>query len=92
MQTVATPRYAATMPNARGTQPRQMRIDDETWADFGEAAKLLGTDRASLVREFIQWVLRRPGVKTPPRLTPEQSLDVVLARVVEHSPAPESEA
>jgi hypothetical protein len=65
--------YGATMPNAPKTTPRQMRIDSETWADFDEAAKMLGTDKSSLVREYIRWMLRRPGVKTPPRLTVEQA-------------------
>lgn len=73
MRAVATPRYAATMPNAPKTTPRQVRIDAETWSDFDEAAKLLDTDRSSLVREYIRWVLRRPGVKAPARLTADQA-------------------
>ena len=64
------------MPNARGTQPRQVRIDDETWTDFDAAAKILGAERATLLREYIWWVLRRPGVKAPARLTADQAAEI----------------
>lgn len=67
------------MPNARGTQPRQVRIDNETWADFDAAAKILGVERATLLREYIWWVLRRPGVEAPTRLTVEQA-DAIAAQ------------
>jgi hypothetical protein len=43
-----------------------VRVDDETWEQFGTAAQQLGSERATLVREYIDWVLRRPGA-TPPR-------------------------
>lgn len=49
------------------TPPRQIRIPDEDWGDFAEAAKQEGSDRATLVREFIRWYLRRPGAKMPQR-------------------------
>jgi hypothetical protein len=71
------------MPNVPKTTPRQMRIDDETWADFDEAAKMLGTDKSSLVREYIRWMLRRPGTKTPPRLTPDQAATLLNKRTGE---------
>lgn len=64
------------MPNAPKTTPRQMRIDKDTWEDFNTAAKLLGTDRSTLVREYILWMLRRPNAKAPARLTPEQAAQV----------------
>lgn len=76
MPNVATPQYGAIMPNAPKTTPRQMRIDDETWAQFDAAAHLLDSDRTKLVREYISWLLRRPGVKAPVRLTPEQAAEV----------------
>ncbi|WP_263165431.1 hypothetical protein [Streptomyces sp. SCSIO ZS0520] len=54
------------MPNAPKTPARQMRIGDE-WYDFDAAAKAQGTDRASVIREFIAWYLREPGAKMPAR-------------------------
>jgi hypothetical protein len=42
-----------------------VRVDDETWEQFDTAAQLLGSERATLLREYIDWVLRRPGAKTP---------------------------
>ncbi|MFJ6215053.1 hypothetical protein ACIQGZ_17210 [Streptomyces sp. NPDC092296] len=54
------------MPNAPKTPPRQIRIGDE-WYDFDTAAKTMGTERATLIREFIAWYLRRPGAKLPQR-------------------------
>jgi len=55
------------MPNAPKTQPRQMRIPDAEWTDFDAAAKSMDSDRASEVRAFIAWYLRRPGAKLPKR-------------------------
>ncbi len=55
------------MPNAPKTPARQMRISDEDWSDFESAAASQETDRATLVREFIAWYLRRPGAKLPKR-------------------------
>lgn len=55
------------MPNAPKTPARQMRIPDRDWYEFEEAAARAGTDRATLVREFIAWYLRRSGAKLPER-------------------------
>lgn len=66
MNPVATPRYSAGMPNAPRTPARQIRIGD-VWYEFDEAAKSMGTERAALVREFIDWYLRKPGAKMPKR-------------------------
>ena len=49
------------------TPPRQMRIPDDEWLPFDQAAKAAGTVRAEAVREFIRWYLRRPGAKLPAR-------------------------
>lgn len=53
-------------PNVPKTPPRQIRIGDE-WYDFDLAAKAQGTERATLVREFIAWYLRQPDAKLPAR-------------------------
>ncbi|MEU0665740.1 hypothetical protein ABZ508_26640 [Streptomyces lavendulocolor] len=55
------------------TPPRQIRIPDEDWSDFDVAAKSMGTDRATVVRDFIRWYLRRPGAKALPRPPRDES-------------------
>lgn len=55
------------MPNAPKTPTRPIRIPDLEWTDFGEAAKRQNADRSAVVREFIDWYLRRPGAKLPKR-------------------------
>lgn len=65
-------RYSGQMPNAPKTPARQMRISDEDWADFETAAKATGDDRATVVRQFIQWYIRRPGAKMPKRPVEEE--------------------
>jgi len=57
-------RYAEAMPK---TPTTPLRIDRATWTEFGEAAAATGTDRSKLLREFIDWYLRRPGAKLPKR-------------------------
>ena len=54
------------MPNAPRTPARQIRNCD-VWYEFDEAAKYMDTERAALVREFIDWYLRKPGAKLPKR-------------------------
>lgn len=55
------------MPNKPGTQHRSVRISDEDWSDFDVAAKSLGSDRGTVIKEFIRWYLRRPKAKMPQR-------------------------
>lgn len=69
MTQVATPGYSPGMsPNQPKTPPRQIRIGEE-WYEFDVAAKSAGTERATLIREFIAWYLRKPGAKLPTRPT-----------------------
>jgi hypothetical protein len=53
------------------TQPRQMRIPGDEWFPFEQAAKAQRPEgyspRASVVRQFIRWYMRRPGAKLPER-------------------------
>ncbi|MEV7492191.1 hypothetical protein AB0O08_15730 [Streptomyces anulatus] len=53
-------------PNQPKTPPRQVRIGD-TWYDFDAAAKSMGTERAAVIRELIDWYIREPGAKLPER-------------------------
>lgn len=73
MTQVATPAYAGQMPNAPKTPPRQIRIGD-SWYDFDAAAKAMGTERAAVIRDLIDWYIREPGAKLPER----PSRDVVM--------------
>jgi hypothetical protein len=49
------------------TPPRQVRVSDDDWADLQEAAKLVGSERAPIIRGLIRWYLRRPGAELPTR-------------------------
>jgi hypothetical protein len=42
-------------------------VVDELWHRFGEAARAAGTDRSSVLREFIRWYVRDPDAKPPKR-------------------------
>ncbi|WP_405848125.1 hypothetical protein OG211_12340 [Streptomyces niveus] len=53
-------------PNQPKTPPRQVRIGD-TWYDFDAAAKAMGTERAAVIRDLIDWYIREPGAKLPQR-------------------------
>lgn len=83
MPSVATPGYGSVVPNAPKTPARQMRISDADWNDFDALAKVMGADRATLVREYIQWQLRRPGVKLRERL-PKEEVDKLIQRPATH--------
>jgi hypothetical protein len=70
------------MPNAPKTPPRQIRIGD-TWYDFDAAAKAMGTERATVIRELIDWYIGEPGAKLPKR--PDR--DVILKARAEREAA-----
>ncbi|HEY1344631.1 MAG TPA: hypothetical protein VGF54_06590, partial [Streptosporangiaceae bacterium] len=55
------------VPNKPRTQHRSVRVGDEDWADLETASGSLGADRATVIRQFIHWYLRRPGAKLPER-------------------------
>lgn len=66
MDLVATPGYRSGMPNQPRTPARQMRIGDE-WYDFNLAAKAQGSERAAIIRDFIDWYVRKPDAELPER-------------------------
>jgi hypothetical protein len=75
MTHVATPGYGGRMsPNSPRTPARQFRIGDE-WYDFDAAAKSVGTERATVLRDLIRWYIGEPGAELPPL----PSRDVVLS-------------
>jgi len=67
LKSVRTPGKIERVPNQPGTQHRSVRISDEDWADLDDAAKSAGTDRGTLIKQFIRWYLRRPEAKLPQR-------------------------
>ncbi|MFD5577279.1 hypothetical protein [Streptomyces pseudogriseolus] len=70
MTDVATPGYGSRMPNQPKTPARQMRIGDE-WYDFDLAAKAQGSERAAVIRAFIDWYIGKPSAELPQR--PDES-------------------
>ncbi|MFI5831066.1 hypothetical protein ACIA6C_28095 [Streptomyces sp. NPDC051578] len=60
-------------PNSPKTPARQVRIGD-AWYDFDAAAKAMGTERAAVIRDLIDWYIREPGAALPER----PSRDVVV--------------
>jgi hypothetical protein len=60
------------MMNARkrgeGKTPhRTLRVEDDLWDAFSEAAQQQGSDRTAVLRGFMEWYARRPGAKMPKR-------------------------
>jgi hypothetical protein len=60
------------MPS-KGTQHRSVRVSDADWADLETATKAVGSDRGTVIKEFIRWYLRRPGAELPE--PPERKAD-----------------
>ena len=48
------------------TPLRPVRIGDD-WEALEAVASQLGTDRSAMIRAYIEWALRKPGAKLPPR-------------------------
>ncbi|WP_345191752.1 hypothetical protein [Streptomyces lavendulae] len=71
------------MPNVPKTPARQIRIGD-AWYDFDAAAKAMGTERATVIRDLIDWYIREPGAKLPER----PARDVVTKARIEREDKP----
>lgn len=65
----ATSRAVVTLTGmpGRGTSRRAIRISDALWDRFGEVAETLGTDRATLIREWIRWSVGEADAEPPQR-------------------------
>lgn len=66
-QTGTHTRYAAAVPNSPRTPHRHLRVDDELWARFSAAVEVAGTDRSTVLRDFMRWYAKQPGAKRPVR-------------------------
>jgi hypothetical protein len=42
-------------------------VDDQLWADFGDASARADSDRSAELRRFMEWYVRRDGVDYPRR-------------------------
>lgn len=60
-----------TVPS-KGNPRRTVRVDDPTWTEFGKAAEKLGSERATMLRDYIDWVLGKPDAKPPRQAPPQQ--------------------
>jgi hypothetical protein len=49
------------------TPTRPIRVPLDLWAEFGDVAKQLGSNRTALILEYMRWMARRPGAKLPKR-------------------------
>ncbi|WP_433368297.1 ribbon-helix-helix domain-containing protein [Actinoplanes sp. CA-142083] len=57
--------------SGRGTARQTIRIDEDLWDDFDEAARKLGTDRSTWIRDAVRWCVGRPNAPTPARPEPD---------------------
>lgn len=74
MSHVATNSYPRAMtpdPETDYDPPRKFRIPDSEWAPFERATKAVHdkgrSPRAKVLREFVNWYMRRPGAALPKR-------------------------
>ena len=59
----------------RGTARQTIRIDQEIWDEFETLATRMGTDRSSLIRNYVLWMLRHEKGQTPRRPGVEESAE-----------------
>lgn len=64
------------MPDSPRNKHRSVRVSDEDWEDLGKRTAGIGSDRGTVIKEFIAWYLHRPGAKLPKR--PEPPAEVTL--------------
>jgi metal-responsive CopG/Arc/MetJ family transcriptional regulator len=60
---------AVTGRSGRGTARQTIRVDQDLWTRFDEAAKRLGVDRSTWLREAVRWCVGEPDA-APPRRPP----------------------
>lgn len=62
------------VPNPENFTPiRSIRVAADTWDQAKTRAKTQGKDMSKLIREFLDWWLRKPGAKLPTRPAPEDA-------------------
>lgn len=58
---------AVTVKSGKGTARQTIRMDEDLWEKLDEAAKAVGTDRSSYLRDFARWAVREKGARMPQR-------------------------
>jgi hypothetical protein len=53
--------------NWKVTKHRSIRLEQDLWDRLDAAAKAIGYDRSSVIRQFVRWYLRVPGAQLPQR-------------------------
>jgi Arc/MetJ family transcription regulator len=51
----------------KGTTRRTIRVDADLWTRAGEQAVEGGTDRATVIKEFLRWYVGEPDAELPGR-------------------------
>lgn len=54
------------------TPVRTLRAEKEEWGPFGSNAKRAGSDRTTVLRQFMRWYNREPGAELPQRPDPAE--------------------
>jgi hypothetical protein len=57
-----------TGKSGRGTARQTFRYDEQKWAAVGAAAEAAGTDRTTLIRDFLDWTIGDAKAPAPHRL------------------------
>lgn len=67
-----TPRTPSLITvSSKGTGRRTIRVDPDLWDEFALAADRAKTDRSTLIRDFISWMLRKPDARAPEQIPPD---------------------
>lgn len=61
---------AVTGRSGRGTARQTIRVDETLWERFGQFAAGKGSDRSTVLRDFIRWYVAEPDAQMPERLPP----------------------
>lgn len=51
----------------KGTRNRTIRVDADLWNRAGDAATDAGTDRATVIKDFLRWYVGEPDAALPSR-------------------------
>jgi hypothetical protein len=53
--------------SGKGTARQTIRVEESLWDRFATASENAGSDRSSVLRDFIRWYVREPRAKMPKR-------------------------
>ena len=61
------------MPDQPKNKHRMVRFSDEDWAELGELAEQVGSDRSAILRQLAHWWMRRRSTHLPERPVARES-------------------